>query len=131
MAQSITRATKAVAEAADKILREDHAEKIGVFIKLDRSVVEWFKSSGPGYQARINEVLRRFLDAVEGNNIDSASDVVCLEKAQELYEKYYEQCFWHMRRNLILTKKDLPQIVKGLKTYGGRAGYLEACKLCL
>ena len=130
MTQSITKASKAVAQAADKIFSEDQAEKVGVFIKLDRSVVEWFKSSGPGYQARINEVLRRFLDAVEGDNMDSASHATCLKKAQELYEKYYEQCFWYMKRNLIITKKDLPQIIKGLKTYGGRNGYLEACKLC-
>ena len=130
MGKLITRATKAVAEAASEIFGEGQPEKVGVFIKLDRSVVKWFKSSGPGYQARINEVLRRFLDAVEGDNIDSASHASCLKKAQELYEKYYEQCFWHMKRNLIITKNDLPQIVKGLKTYGGRTGYLEACKLC-
>lgn len=131
MQKSVIRSTKAVAQFADEILRKDAIEKIGIFIKLDRPVVEWFKSLGPGYQGRINEVLKRFIDAVEGKSFAPQRTADCLEKAQMLFEQYYEQCFWYMRPNLVVTKKDLPQIIKGLKTYGGRCGYLEACKLCL
>jgi uncharacterized protein (DUF4415 family) len=30
---------------------------------VDADVLEWFKSKGPGYQTRINAVLRAFKDA--------------------------------------------------------------------
>ena len=34
-----------------------------VTIRLDEDVVKWFKSMGPGYQPRINDVLRTFMHA--------------------------------------------------------------------
>ena len=34
-----------------------------VTIRLDEDVVKWFKSMGPGYQPRINDVLRSFMHA--------------------------------------------------------------------
>lgn len=34
-----------------------------VSLRLDRDVLEWFKAQGPGYQTRINQVLRAFRDA--------------------------------------------------------------------
>jgi len=132
MTKSITKAAKSVAHATKELLAPHRSDKIGIFIKLDRSVIEWFKRSGPGYQRRINEVLKRFIDAVEDESPTATKrDALRLKKAQELYEKYYEQCFWYMKPDLIVTQKDLPQIIKGLKTYGGRDGYLEAAKLCL
>jgi uncharacterized protein (DUF4415 family) len=30
-------------------------------LRLDSDVVDWFKQQGPGYQARINAVLRAFV----------------------------------------------------------------------
>ncbi|MBR5346439.1 MAG: BrnA antitoxin family protein [Deltaproteobacteria bacterium] len=33
-------------------------EKTAVSIRIDSDVLEWYKSQGPGYQTRINEVLR-------------------------------------------------------------------------
>ena len=33
-----------------------------VTIRLDADVLEWFKSQGPGYQTRINHLLRRFME---------------------------------------------------------------------
>lgn len=37
--------------------------KQAVHIRLDRGVVRWFKAHGPGYQTRINAVLRAFVNA--------------------------------------------------------------------
>jgi uncharacterized protein (DUF4415 family) len=34
-----------------------------VTIRLDVDMLEWFKSAGPGYQTRINQVLRDYMDA--------------------------------------------------------------------
>jgi uncharacterized protein (DUF4415 family) len=34
-----------------------------VHIRLDSQVLRWFKASGPGYQTRINAVLRAFVQA--------------------------------------------------------------------
>ena len=39
------------------------SEKIKVGIRLDSDVVEWFKSTGKGYQTRINAVLKSYMDA--------------------------------------------------------------------
>ena len=33
-----------------------------VTIRLDADVLEWFRSQGPGYQTRINRLLRRFME---------------------------------------------------------------------
>jgi uncharacterized protein (DUF4415 family) len=38
-------------------------EKVAVGLKLDRDVLDWFKSRGRGYQTRINAVLRRYREA--------------------------------------------------------------------
>ena len=32
--------------------------KAPLSVKLDKDVIEWLKSSGPGYQTRMNEILR-------------------------------------------------------------------------
>ena len=37
--------------------------KASISLRLDSDVLEWFKSRGPGYQTRINAVLRAFRDA--------------------------------------------------------------------
>jgi uncharacterized protein (DUF4415 family) len=34
-----------------------------ISLRIDQDVVEWFKAQGPGYQTRINSVLRAFCDA--------------------------------------------------------------------
>jgi len=39
--------------------------KKDVHIRLDPAVLRWFKSHGPGYQTRINAVLRSFVQARE------------------------------------------------------------------
>lgn len=37
--------------------------KPAITIRLDRDVLDWFKSQGKGYQTRINAVLRRYVEA--------------------------------------------------------------------
>ncbi len=38
-------------------------QKTPVNAKFDEDVVAWFKAQGRGYQARMNAVLRRYMDA--------------------------------------------------------------------
>ena len=40
--------------------------KKGVFLRLDPDVLAWFKAGGPGYQTRINQALRAFVQAHRG-----------------------------------------------------------------
>ena len=127
---TVSKSTLKVVNSADEIFRDSSSDKIGVFIKLDREVVEWFRESGPGYQRRINEILKRFVGGVKETGQSASDKITVLERAQELFEKYYEQCFWHKRRDLIVTENNLHQIIKGLRTYGGRNGFMEAHKLC-
>lgn len=37
--------------------------KASISLRLDADVLEWFRSQGPGYQTRMNAVLRAFKDA--------------------------------------------------------------------
>lgn len=40
----------------------DPVPKESITIRVDRDVVDWFRSEGRGYQTRINAVLRAFVD---------------------------------------------------------------------
>ncbi len=37
--------------------------KVAISLRVDPDVLEWFKAQGPGYQTRMNAVLRAFRDA--------------------------------------------------------------------
>lgn len=37
--------------------------KASIALRIDADVLEWFKSQGPGYQTRMNAVLRAFKEA--------------------------------------------------------------------
>ena len=37
--------------------------KASVSLRIDADVLQWFKAQGPGYQTRMNAVLRAFKDA--------------------------------------------------------------------
>ena len=37
--------------------------KTSISLRVDASVLNWFKAQGPGYQTRINAVLKAFKDA--------------------------------------------------------------------
>ena len=38
------------------------AAKTSISLRVDADVLKWFKAQGPGYQTRINAVLRAFKD---------------------------------------------------------------------
>lgn len=48
---------------ADTIVLGVPEPKKDVHIRLDPSVLRWFKADGPGYQTRINAVLQAFVQA--------------------------------------------------------------------
>jgi len=39
-----------------------------VTIRLDVDMLNWFKAAGPGYQTRINQILREHMDAQRSAN---------------------------------------------------------------
>jgi uncharacterized protein (DUF4415 family) len=45
-------------EEAKREGRWNRPRKQRVSLRVDREVVDWFKSKGPGYQTRINRILR-------------------------------------------------------------------------
>jgi uncharacterized protein (DUF4415 family) len=40
--------------------------KTHLSLRLDEDVVDWFRRQGPGYQTRMNAVLRSYVQAVSG-----------------------------------------------------------------
>ena len=52
-----------------------------------------------------------------------------LALAKRLYREFHTICFWHMKPDLIVTEANLPDIVKGLRTYGGKKGATSAAQL--
>ena len=46
--------------------RWNRPRKQRITLRVDVEVVDWFKSRGPGYQTRINRILRRVM--MEGKN---------------------------------------------------------------
>ena len=37
--------------------------KQAISLRIDQDIIGWFRDSGPGYQTRMNAVLRAFVDA--------------------------------------------------------------------
>ncbi|PWF54955.1 hypothetical protein C7C56_004360 [Massilia glaciei] len=56
----------AVGAARGRGARAEKALKQIVTIRLDVDMLEWFKQQGPGYQTRINQLLREHMDAQNG-----------------------------------------------------------------
>ena len=113
----------------------EKATKRAVYLKLDETTVEWFRQSGTGYQVRINQVLREFVHLMKlqesATVVEEAPNILKVVRlGQELFEKFYSKCFWHMRPDLIVTENNLSAIIQGLKLHGGREGFLEAERLC-
>ncbi len=53
-------------EETDPESRWNRPRKQRISLRVDREVVEWFKSKGPGYQTRINRILRRVMQEGKG-----------------------------------------------------------------
>jgi uncharacterized protein (DUF4415 family) len=47
---------------ADAALRMPQTKK-GIYLRLDQDVLDWLKAQGPGYQTRINAILRAYMKA--------------------------------------------------------------------
>ncbi len=51
-----------------------------------------------------------------------------LELANQLFREFQTRCFWHAPRDLVVTEESIPFVVKGLRTHGGRRGFMLAEK---
>jgi uncharacterized protein (DUF4415 family) len=40
--------------------------KQAISLRIDQDILSWFRDGGPGYQTRMNAVLRAFVDAQHG-----------------------------------------------------------------
>ncbi len=54
-------AERRIPEAWHEIATRKTSEKKQLTVRFDEDVVKFFKSCGPGYQARMNDVLRSFM----------------------------------------------------------------------
>jgi hypothetical protein len=52
-----------------------------------------------------------------------------LELANQLFREFYAACFWHLRPDLVITEEQLPLVIRGLRTHGGRRGLVAAARL--
>ena len=52
-----------------------------------------------------------------------------VELANQLFREFHTRCFWHSPRDLVITEELIPFVVKGLRTHGGRRGFMLAGKL--
>jgi uncharacterized protein (DUF4415 family) len=42
------------------------ARKAAISLRVDPEVLDWFRTQGPGYQTRMNTVLRAYMEAAQG-----------------------------------------------------------------
>ena len=70
----VPRAEAAAAAASDvaKVVRRiarsglpQSGRKMAISLRLDEEVLEWFRAQGPGYQTRMNAVLRAYMEAAQ------------------------------------------------------------------
>jgi hypothetical protein len=52
-----------------------------------------------------------------------------IELARRLFREFYATCFWHLRPDLVVTEEMIPVLLRGLRTHGGRRGFLAASQL--
>lgn len=64
-AAAATNVAKVVRRIARKGLPQS-GRKEAISLRLDHDVLDWFKTQGPGYQTRMNSVLRAYMDAAGG-----------------------------------------------------------------
>jgi hypothetical protein len=53
-----------------------------------------------------------------------------LELARKAFQEFYAQCFWSYREDADITEEKIPFVIRGLREYGGLAGYQAAAELC-
>ena len=65
-AEAAAAAASNVAKVVRRIARKglpQSGRKEAISLRLDPDVLDWFKTHGPGYQTRMNTVLRAYMDA--------------------------------------------------------------------
>ncbi len=65
-AEAAAAAATDVAKVVGRIARKGlprSARKAAISLRLDPEVLEWFRTQGPGYQTRMNAVLRAYVEA--------------------------------------------------------------------
>ena len=60
---------------------------------------------------------------------EQARDMVRVREARRAFREFRTQCFWYLRPDLIVTLEDVPEIVRGLRLYGGHKGFRIAARL--
>jgi len=99
--------------------------KIPISIRIDPKVLSYFQSKQPsGYQTLMHTILENHVQQEREKQLRNEG------RAQELFRQYYARCFWHYRRDLQITSKNIFLVIEGLKKYGGREGLKAAEDLC-
>ncbi len=65
-AEAAASAASDVANVVRRIARKglpQSGRKAAISLRLDEEVLEWFRTRGPGYQTRMNAVLRAYMEA--------------------------------------------------------------------
>ena len=65
-AEAAAAAASDVARVVRRIARKglpQSGRKTAISLRLDEEVLEWFRGHGPGYQTRMNAVLRAYMEA--------------------------------------------------------------------
>jgi len=65
-AEAAAAAASDVARVVRRIARKglpQSGRKEAISLRLDHDLLDWFKTQGPGYQTRMNTVLRAYMDA--------------------------------------------------------------------
>ena len=65
-AEAAAAAASDVAKVVRRIARKglpQSGRKEAISLRLDHDVLDWFKTQGPGYQTRMNGVLRAYMEA--------------------------------------------------------------------
>jgi len=61
---------------------------------------------------------------------ETARGMVRVREARRAYRTYHASCFWSYRRDLTITRDDVPWVAEQLRKHGDRGAWLTAAKLC-
>jgi uncharacterized protein (DUF4415 family) len=67
-AEAAAAAASDVAKVVRRIARKglpQSSRKSAISLRLDEEVLAWFRTQGPGYQTRMNAVLRAYMEAAQ------------------------------------------------------------------
>ena len=99
-------------------------QKKAISIRISEDVLAWFKDHNHGgYQTAINEVLESYVQTERNRSHRMAG------RGQEIFRKYYAQCFWHLKQDLEITPQNIYIVIEGLNKLGGREGMIVAKQL--